>query len=292
MNLTDFASKISMPASKWKVDEITAVSATLFYRDHRLGDSEITIPDVIKKNRHVVNFPATKNKCVLYCIAYHLQSEGRDFNRINGLVKDLFKQYCAFKNIDYSLPVFKSFEPIDILQFDEVKECFDVAIDVHEMDIETNELTYIRESDSKSMNKLNILDYNGHAMYIPRIDALSSKYPCDRCEMIFGTCQKLVVHKKTKCQVLTREIFCHKPRNYKPAQNQIKSLLNKYDVKTNDHYMDHFICFDFEAELTDKFEQRGESTKYINEHISMSISVCDSLTRKLSVLSVMILKIL
>ncbi|CEG43969.1 uncharacterized protein PHALS_14244 [Plasmopara halstedii] len=89
MNLTDFASTIKYPSNSYKLDEITAVSATLFYSDHRLGDSKISIPD----------------------------TEGRDYNRIQGLVKDHFKQYCAFKNFEYSLPLFKSFEPIDILKF-------------------------------------------------------------------------------------------------------------------------------------------------------------------------------
>lgn len=207
-----------------------------------------------------------------------MQTEGPAFNRIHGLVKDRFEQYCAFKNIDYSLPVFKSFEPIDILEFDDLEECFDIGITVLEMNLDTRELIYIRESDSRSENKLHILDYNGHAMYIPRIDALSSKYPCDRCEMIFGTWEKLAGHKKTQCQTLTRELFCNKPRNYRPAENRFKILLNKYTIKDVDHYMDHFIVYDFEAMLSDKFEQRGESTKYINEHVPISVSVCDSLS--------------
>ena len=302
LNSTDFASKISYPGSSWKVEEITAVSATLFYRNHRLGDSKIEIPEVIKKNQHVINFPTTNDKCVFHCIAYHLQTEGRDYRRIQSLVKDRFKEYCAFKNIEYSLPLFKSFEPIDILQFDELEECFDISIDVHEMNLETKEITYVRESDSQSPNKLNILDYNGHAMYIPRIDALSSKYPCDRCDMIFGDWQKLAGHKKTQCQVLTREMFCPEPQAYRPPSNQMKSLLSKYDIKSiltdnpeyefteddekdgytysDDHYMEHFMVYDFEATLKDIHEHHGSSTEYTSKHTSISVSVCDSLTNQ------------
>lgn len=44
-------------------------------------------------------------------------------------------------------------------------------------------MTYIRESDNCYPNKLNILDYNGHAMYIPRVDALSRKYRCNECDI-------------------------------------------------------------------------------------------------------------
>lgn len=277
---TDFASKIKYPSSAYKLNEITAVSARLFYRDHRLGDSTITIPEVIKNNQHIINFPTTNDKCVFHCIAYHLQTEGRGYNRIKALVEDKFKQYCAFKVIEYSVPVFKSFEPIDILEFDESEECFDVAIDVHEMNLGSREMTYIRESDRESSNKINILDYNGYAMYIPRIDALSSKYPCDSCDMIFGDCQKLADHKRSNCQVMTREVYCHNPTNYKPAQNKMKGLSSKYKIKEVDYFMDHFILYDFEAILKDIDERRGVSTEYTTEHIPPSVSVCDSLTNE------------
>lgn len=200
---------------------------------------------MIKTNRHIINFPTTEDKCAFHCIAYHLQTEGRDYNRVQGLVNDRFKEYCAFKNIEYSLPLFKSFEPIDILQFDELKECFDISIDVHEMNLEANEVTYIRESDRQSPNKLNILDYNGHAMYIPRIDALSSKYPCSDCDMIFGEWKKLADHKRTECSVMTSERFCAKSQAYRPGGNKLKGLLGKYKIKGVDHYMDHFIVYDF-----------------------------------------------
>lgn len=97
MNVADFSALIKYPSSKWKVDEITAIQATFFYRDHRFGDSGVKIPDVIKQNHHVIDFPETNNKCVFHCIAYHLQTEGKDFRRINTLVKDRFKQYRSFK---------------------------------------------------------------------------------------------------------------------------------------------------------------------------------------------------
>jgi len=282
LNSTDFATKISYPNSAWKVDEITAISATLFYRNHRLGDSQIKIPELILRNQHVINFPMTNNKCVFHCIAYHLQTEGRDYRRIQGLVKDRFKQYCTFKGIEYSLPVFKSFEPIDIFQFDELEECFGISIDVHQINLESGELSYIRESDSNSPNKLNILDYNSHAMYITRIDALSKKYPCDKCDMIFSECQKLQHHKQTQCGVITRERFCEEPTAYRPPPNLIKSLLSKYDIRTGnpdyDHYIDHFIVYDFEAILMDINEQHGPSTEYTSQHVPVSVSICDSLT--------------
>ena len=276
---TDLSSKINYPSSNYKLDEITAISIRMYNRNHVLGDSQIEIPDIIKKNQHVINFPKTENKCVFHCIAYHLQSEGKDYRYIMGLVKQRFKEYCQFKEIEYSLPCFKSFKPLDILEFDDLEDCFRIKINVYEMDVDTGDVSRIRESDASFENELNILDYKGHAMYIPRIEAFHGKYCCDRCPMIFETCQKLTYHKKTKCQVMTKEVFVKQPKVFQPAGNMIKKTLKRYDVKGVDPFIDHFIVYDFEAILAHLGEQRGETTTYETKHVPVSVSICDSLTK-------------
>ncbi|GMF40224.1 unnamed protein product [Phytophthora lilii] len=68
------------------------------------------------------------------------------------------------------------------------------------------------------------------------------------------------------------------PTIYKPAPNTIRSLLTKYSIKDADHYIDHFIVYDFEAILKPTATQHGENTVFTNEHIPVSVSVADSLT--------------
>jgi hypothetical protein len=62
---------------------------------------------------------------MFYCIAYHL-IEGDKPNRRKMVshTKQRVKQYCEFKNIEYSPKVFKEFEAIDIMQFDKLEDCF------------------------------------------------------------------------------------------------------------------------------------------------------------------------
>jgi len=276
MESKDFTERISFPSSSYQLKEITMAKIMIYKRDHVLGDN-IAIPDSIKKNKFIIDFTKTNNKCVFYCIAYHLENDART-DRMIGPVKERVKEYCSYKVIKYSAKFFKEMEPIDIMQFDELEDCFQLSINVFEMDQQSLEISKIRESEKNYENVINILDYKGHAMYIKSIDTILSKYPCNVCDAIFTTYEKLWSHKKTKCEFEVLESFPKEPTIYKPQENQVKKLLTKYRVKGVDHYIDHFIVYDFEAILVPTATQRGESTIYTNKHIPVSVSVCDSLT--------------
>ncbi|GMF36171.1 unnamed protein product [Phytophthora lilii] len=111
----ELADKLNYPSSGYKLKAITAFKIFIYHRDHALGDSEAVIPKIIRKNKHVINFPKTNNKCVFHCIAWHtFQSPKKDPRRIQAQVKEAFKRYCSFKGIKYSLRLFRSFKPIDL----------------------------------------------------------------------------------------------------------------------------------------------------------------------------------
>ncbi|KAG2957971.1 hypothetical protein PC116_g28582 [Phytophthora cactorum] len=121
----ELADKLNYPSSGYKLKEITAFKIFIYHRDHALGDSEAVIPKIIRENKHVINFPKNNNKCVFHCIAWHtFQSPKKDPRRIQAQVKEAFKRYCSFKGVKYSLSLFRSFKPIDLLQLDEVEDCF------------------------------------------------------------------------------------------------------------------------------------------------------------------------
>ncbi|GMF65698.1 unnamed protein product [Phytophthora lilii] len=171
----DFASKISYPSSSYQLKEITMAKVNIIYRDHTLGKN-IPIPEPIKKNRFIVDFPNTNNKCMFYCIAYHFEEQTQDLKkRMVSLVKTRVKQYCEYKCIEYSAKFFKDMEPIDILAFDELEDCFQLRINVYEMDQSSLEVGLIRESKKDYPNRINILDYKSHAMYITNLDTVLSK---------------------------------------------------------------------------------------------------------------------
>ncbi|EGZ13477.1 hypothetical protein PHYSODRAFT_335243 [Phytophthora sojae] len=276
----ELADKLNYPSSGYMVKGITGCKFYIYQRDHALGDSEAVIPKVIRDNKHVINFPKTNNKCVSHCIAYHKQEGAKkDPRRIQALVKQAFKQYCSYKEITYTLGLFRNFKPIDILQFDELEECFKLNINVFNMDVETGKVECIRCSD-KDYDSINILSHENHALYITNVDMLQQKYQCSTCEMVFVSSDKLRSHTKYQCELVNIESFPAQPTIYQPAPNSIRSMLTKYPIKDADHYIDHFIVYDFEAILKPTGVKNGENTIFTNEHIPVSVSVADSLTEE------------
>ncbi|KAG2861556.1 hypothetical protein PC113_g7056 [Phytophthora cactorum] len=276
----ELADKLNYPSSGYKLKAITAFKIFIYHREHALGDSEAVIPKVIRENKHVINFPKTNNKCVFHCIAWHtFQSAKKDPRRIQAQVKEAFKRYCSFKGVKYTLSLFRSFKPIDLLQLDEVEDCFQLGINVYSMDVASGNVECIRRSD-KGYEAMDILSHENHALYIKSIDMLQSKYQCPKCEMVFVSGERLKNHKKNQCELVNIESFPTEPTIYKPAPNAIRSLLTKYSIKDANQYIDHFIVYDFEAILKPTATQHGENTVFTNEHIPVSVSVADSLTEE------------
>ncbi|KAJ8579170.1 hypothetical protein ON010_g25 [Phytophthora cinnamomi] len=274
----ELANKLNYPSSGYKLKEITGFKICIYHRNHALGDSEAIIPPVIRENKHVINFPETNNKCVFHYVAWYLvQDPKKDPRRIQAHVKEAFKRYCSFNGITCSLGLFSRFKPIDLLQLDEVEECFKLSINVFAMDEGTGKVECIHRSD-KDYDTMNILSYENHAHYIKNVDMLQSKYQCAKCDMVLVSSINLKNHSKNQCERVNIESFPAQSTIYKPAPNAIRSLLTKYSIKNVDQYIDHFMVYDFEAILKPTAVQHEESTVFTNEHIPVSVSVADSLT--------------
>ncbi|KAG2799015.1 hypothetical protein PC112_g21095 [Phytophthora cactorum] len=180
----ELANKLNYPSSGYKLKAITGFKIYIYYRNHALGDSEAVIPKIIRDNKHVINFPRTNNKCVFHCIAWHSSKNSKkDHRKIQAQVKEAFKRYCSFKGIEYSLSLFRGFKPIDLLQFDKLEGCFQLAINVYKMDVATGKVECIRRSD-KEYEAVDILSHQNNALYIKSIDMLQSKYQCAKCEVV------------------------------------------------------------------------------------------------------------
>ncbi|KAG2867689.1 hypothetical protein PC113_g1737 [Phytophthora cactorum] len=190
----ELANKLNYPSSGYKLKTITGFKIYIYYRNHALGDSEAVTPKIIRDNKYVINFPRTNNKCVFHCIAWHSSKNSKkDPRKIQAEVKEAFKRYCSFKGIEYSLSLFRGFKPIDLLQFDELEDCFQLSINVYKMDVATGKVECIRRSD-KEYEAVDILSHENHALYIKSIDMLQSKYQCAKCEMVFVSSVKLRDH--------------------------------------------------------------------------------------------------
>lgn len=267
----------------WVCKGISAFNLLIYYREHKLGEI-IELPPILKKMTHnsnyVTNFQNTGNKCVLYCVGYHIAETKPLPKRMVETVKDALKRWCAYKNVSYSTKLYNEFKPIDVMEFDSIEDCFNININMYEMNSETYDVSKLRMSEKSYKSTMSILDYSGHAMLIVNLDAVLSKYYCNTCEMYFDTCKRLLNHKRTKCGIKTIERFDAEPKNYRPFGNKMKHLLQKYKIKNTDFYQEHFICYDFESILKPIEEKHGENTIFTSQHTPISVSICDSLTRE------------
>ncbi|KAG3063314.1 hypothetical protein PC122_g18923 [Phytophthora cactorum] len=276
------ANTLNYPKSGYKLKAITGFKIYIYFREHALGDSEAVIPQIIRDNKHIINFPKTNNKCVFHCIAWYLhQHAKKDPRRIQAQVKEVFKRHCSYKGVKYSLSLFRSFKPIDLLQLDELEECFHFGINVYSMDVKTGNVECIRRSEREGV-AMDILSHENHALYIKNIDMLQSKYQCSKCEMIFVSSTKLRDHTKNQCELVNIESFPAEPTIYRPPSKTIRSMLTKYSIKGIGQYLDHYLVYDFETILKPTATQHGENTVFTNEHIPVSVSVADSLTEEVS----------
>ncbi|KAG2967812.1 hypothetical protein PC118_g18366 [Phytophthora cactorum] len=279
----ELANTLNYPKSGYKLKSITGFKIYIYFREHALGDSKAAIPQIIRDNKHVINFPKTNNKCVFHCIAWYLhQHAKKDPRRIQAQVKEVFKRYCSYKGISYTPSLFRSFKPIDLLQLDELEECFHFGINVYSMDVKTGNVECIRRSEREGV-AMDILSHENHALYIKNVDMLQSKYQCSKCEMISVSSTKLRDHAKNQCELVNIESFPAEPTIYRPAPNTIRSMLTKYSIKGIEQYRDHYLVYYFEAILKLVMAQHGENTVFTNEHIPVSVSVSDSLTEEVSI---------
>ncbi|KAG2984300.1 hypothetical protein PC120_g24264 [Phytophthora cactorum] len=276
----ELANTLNYPKLGYKLKAITGFKIYIYFREHALGDIEAVIPQIIRDNKHIINFPKTNNKCVFHCIAWYLhQHAKKDPRRIQAQVKEVFKRYCSYKGVKYSLSLFRSFKPVDLLQLDELEECFHFGINVYSMVLMGKNI-HSHSFSLRTTDTLNITGLYIHALYIKNIDMLQSKYQCSKCEIIFVSSTKLRDHTKNQCELVNIESFPAEPTIYRPPSNTIRSMLTKYSIMGIDQYLDHYLVYDFEAILKPTTTQHGENTVFTNEHIPVSVSVADSLTEE------------
>lgn len=264
-------------SSSYRIHYIDSFDIEIFYTNHKLG-AETSIPKAIKDNRHVFNFPKTENKCVFHCIAFHTRPDKSiPPHRIIRYVKTAFKRWCEFNGWKYTLELYRSYQPIDILEFDRLEECFQLNINTFAYD--KDEFIPQRRSQATYEATLNILRYKGHAMYITNPDRFLSKYQCPKCQMMLATSVALHAHKKNQCQKPQLEWFVPEPTVFRPAGNTVQSLLSTYKVEAMvpDYFLDHYIIFDFESIQNPIDEKQGVSTQLTARHGAVSVSVCNSL---------------
>lgn len=166
---------VDIPTSAYMLKSVDAFQLMLYYRSHKMGSPEAVIPEVIRLNKDVINFPQPPQsiECLFYSIANHLQLQQgvkRPSNRLCTFTKDAVREYLAFKGQVITgrkqfTSVHKNFPPVDIYQLSDVEDCFRLNIEVFTFDEETQEYSRAIKSTKGYESTMSILSYNNHTMY-------------------------------------------------------------------------------------------------------------------------------
>ncbi|POM57379.1 Hypothetical protein PHPALM_38116 [Phytophthora palmivora] len=220
--------------SIWVLKSINQFSLRVYHRNHKLGSEAAVISEVIRLKKHVVNFPQPpqSNKCLMFCIAYHLQEGDKPArDRMSALTKAVVRKYLAYKGqvyTDKKFPAaYKNLPPVDIYQLSDFEDCFKINIEVYMMDEATEEFRRAIESKNTYDSTLNILSHNNHAMLITDITRFIGKHECSKCEMVFISAEKLRNHKMNKCDKAYFKSFVKAATMYRPTPNKINAMLER-----------------------------------------------------------------
>lgn len=272
------------PSTKWKFFAVTNVKFFLYYSGFMLG-APVNLPNYItKQNNGIISFEKDikhsktyqDNLCLFRCLAFH---DTNSFaNAFETRVKHKFAVWCEYmykkKCIDVKNIDIKDFQGVSLNEISNVEECFNVNIDVFEIDEkEITKVVYKSPALFNSHMYLNI--FENHLSYITNLNRYAKKYMCSLCKKHFKTCKKLHRHEKN-CSIKTIHVF---PGRFYEKKKTIFDELREIDiiVQTSDEYFPWFIVFDFEAILKKVNESSVTSKLQIERiHQPISVSICSN----------------
>jgi hypothetical protein len=295
---------IKFADSKLKIHSIDRYHVYIYKLDANLGDDHDSMPDYIKQDTNLMSPRDTRNKCLFHCIAYH-NDRTLQQHRLKKPAKALFEQYCAFKGMIFEArgntlnQYYKTFKPIDLMELDEVEDCFNLCIDVYSIDDEdpvNRGVERVRDSTKNYENRMAIVSCMNHAIYVRNTNYLIGQYVCHKCLMTFKTSLQKANHVKNNCEMVEIKTFPKEPTIYEPKRNVMKMICDGYkpEAESGDElvqqrkispYQEHFIVYDFEViqpKLDIKVDADGNipDTRFTTEHIPCSVSVCSSRTKE------------
>lgn len=186
----------------------------------------------------------------------------------------------------YEVPPTKEYPGIDLYQEikqHETKE--NVGINIYEISNlrENNEKhkydLKLRIKSENETNAINLLLYNGHFMYITRIDSeLKTKFRCNECGHCFKDKTDLTRYINFCQNFVKEDKFCKLSQIYGPKRNDIVELNDIFE--TNCDFRFHpIIVYDFEAIVLKRKIQISNKLSMENEQKAISVSLCSNIVR-------------
>ena len=231
----DFMETLTGPDTKWQIVDITNIT---FYvtklQDVALG-APIDLPDNVKFNSGLINFSDQNHLCFFRCLAVFKGAGTRCYEMA---AKRLFNNFCLHFQIS-----FQDFKGINLFDFPELEDFFQINFIVSELDGTTAKLVQkSRELYSKTM-RLNV--YENHLSLITDFEKYCHIFQCTKCNILFNRNNNLIQHMKS-CSGKVRETF---PGGVYRNPPTLFERLEEIGIRVppEDRHYPFFACFDFEA---------------------------------------------
>ena len=270
----DFLETLTRPDTKWQIVDITNIT---FYvtklKDVALG-APIDLPDNVKFNSGLVNFSAEDHLCFFRCLVVFkgAVSEGGDIRRCEMAAKRLFYNFCHHFQIS-----FQDFKGINLFDFPELEDYFQINFTVYELDGTTAKLVQrSRELYSETM-RLNV--HENHLSLITDFEKYCHVFQCTKCNALFNRNNNLIQHIKS-CSGKVRETFpgCVY-RNPPTLFERLEEIGIR--VPPEDRHYPFFACFDFETFFSkENLPSSGPKLSYEVRHVPMSVAIASCIPGK------------
>ena len=174
----------------------------------------IDLPDNVKFNSGLINFSAEDHLCLFRCLAVFKNAvfDGGNTRRCEMAAKRLFNDFCF--QFQTSFPDFKG---INLFDFPELEDYFQINIIVYELDETTAKL--VQESRELYSEIMPLYVYENHLSNITDFEIYCHVFQCTKYNVLFNRNNNFNRHMKS-CSGKVRETFLPY-RCYSPTWNDL-----------------------------------------------------------------------
>ena len=245
------------------------IVATTFYvaslKSKTLGQNASYIPLFLSRNKSLQNFiDKDKRKkrdglCLFKCLAHHFHLPPESSIK-------LYKKWAG------KFPQ-KTFKGVQLQDLNSIEQKFQISISVYSFTSNTfNDLELLKRGSLLYTNKMNVLYYKEHVMYINDLNKLARFFLCAQCEKFFVRNSKLLQHKDKCTGNNTISIY---PGGVYQKPMTIIDKLRYYNIPVPDNFFYPFrVTWDIESyqDVHDIPTQTNDKTQYLSTHRLLSIA--------------------
>jgi hypothetical protein len=260
--------QMTRPNTKYSIKRIYEyVILTTPIPDIPIG-AMVELPSFIKNSRSIISFEDVPNNlCFWYCLAHHKYRLKR-LDRLDGTVKELFKEY--YKNTP------KNYQGVDEDELEAIENHFSIKINVYVATEHKVQMARHFQSNFNDIMNLNLYSDTEqklhHFSYIKNINTLSRVFQCVDCGAILSEAKKLTRHMLTCKKGEQRIIFEEGDYSPKPS---IFEKLEEHDifVEKELRFYPYYIFYDFETYLKPNECTSDSKLKFTGTRELLSISL-------------------